>query len=145
MEKIKTIQGEIFTDYRGKITSLNAFDFKDVERFYFIHHPNKDIIRGWHGHKFEKKWFYCVKGSFTIAIVKPDNWETPSSDLVPEIFSLSEGDSKIVVVPAGRANCIKAMEDGSVLMVYSGKKLPEAYEDSWRYDSSMWVDWSEYM
>ncbi len=144
MQKIKVIQGEIFNDFRGKITSLNSFDFEGVERFYFIHHPDKDIIRGWHGHQFEKKWFYCVKGSFTIAIVEPDNWDTPSENLVPEIFNLSEGDSKIIAVPEGRANCIKAMEDGSVLMVYSSKKLPEAYEDSWRYESTLWVDWSEY-
>ncbi len=144
MSKIEVIQGEIFNDYRGTISSLNSFDFKGVERFYFIHHPDKSVIRGWHGHKFEKKWFYCVKGSFTIAIVKPDNWDSPSEDLSPEIFELSENDSKIVCVPEGCANCIKARSDDSTLMVYSGAKLPEAYNDSWRYDSSLWVDWSKY-
>lgn len=143
MSEIKVIQGEIFNDHRGVISSLNTFDFEGVERFYFIHHPDKNVIRGWHGHQFEKKWFYCVKGSFTIAIVKPDDWENPSPNLEPELFELKEKDSKIICVPEGRANCIKALEDNSVLLVYSGKRLPEAYADSWRYHYSMWVDWSK--
>lgn len=144
MSDIKVIQGEIFDDHRGRISSLNSFDFEGVERFYVISHPDKSVVRAWHGHKFEKKWFYCLKGSFTLAFVRPDDWDNPSSDLEPQIFELSENDSKILCLPEGYANGIKAMEDGSTLLVYSGKKLPEAYSDSWRYDSSMWVDWSKY-
>lgn len=144
MSKIEIIQGEIFNDHRGRISSLNAFDFEGVERFYIIHHPDKSVIRGWHGHKHEKKWFYCIKGSFVLAFVEPDDWDSPSEDLSAEIFHLTEGDSKIICLPEGYANCVKALEDDSKLLVYSGKRLPEAYSDSWRYDSSMWVDWSKY-
>lgn len=143
MSNIEIIQGEIFTDVRGQISSLNSFDFQGVERFYFIHHPNKEIVRGWHGHRFEKKWFYCVKGSFTIGLVRIDNWEKPSVDLTPQIIKLDESDSKIICVPEGYANAIKAGKQNSVLLVYSGKKIPEAYDDSWRYDSSLWVDWEK--
>lgn len=144
MSQIEVIQGEIFTDARGRISSLNNFDFEGVERFYFIHHPDKSVVRGWHGHKYEKKWFYCVKGSFKLAFVKPDNWDNPSADLKPEIFEINENDSKVICLPDGYANCIKAIEDNSTLLVYSGKKVPEAYSDSWRYDSKMWVDLSKY-
>ena len=144
MSEIKIIQGEIFTDYRGQICSLNDFRFGEVQRFYFIHHSDKSVVRGWHGHQFEKKWFYCVKGSFTIAIVKPDDWNNPSKDLRAEIIHLTEGDSKIISVPEGYANCIKAGVDNAVLLVFSGKPLPEAYNDSWRYNCNLWVDWSKY-
>ena len=144
MFEVKTIQGEIFTDHRGQISSLNDFVFEGVERFYFIHHPDKNVVRGWHGHQHEKKWFYCVKGSFTIALLQIDNWKQPSTDLVADIIPLSEKDSKIVCVPEGYANCIKAGEDGSILLVFSGKRVPEAYEDSWRYDKDLWVDWQKY-
>ncbi len=144
MSEVKIIQGEIFTDSRGKISSLNDFRFGDVQRFYFIHHPDKSVVRGWHGHQFEKKWFYCVKGSFTVALVKPDDWESPSENLKAAIIQLTESDSKIIYVPEGYANCIKAGADNSVLMVFSGKTLPEAYSDSWRYDNNLWVDWSKY-
>ncbi len=144
MSEIKIIEGELFKDYRGVLTSLNDFLFDGVERVYFIHHSNKDIIRGWHGHKSEKKWFYCVKGAFTIALVKVDNWDNPSLNLQAEIFNLTESKSKIIAVPEGYANCIKAASDEATLMVFSGKRLPEAYDDSWRYDSFLWVDWDKY-
>lgn len=140
--KIKVIDGEIFSDYRGEIYSLNNFHLEEVKRCYTIHHPDKDIIRGWHGHQFEKKWFVCIKGSFVTAFVKIDNWENPSLDLIPEIFTLSDKTSKVVCVPEGYANCIKALEKDSIIMVYSNKILQDALGDSWRYNSSMWVNWS---
>ena len=143
MAEIKVIDGEIFRDYRGVITSLNDFRFSGVERVYFIHHPDTSVVRGWHGHKFEKKWFYCVKGAFTLAFVEPDDWENPSQNLIPQVFHLDQSISRILCVPEGFANCLKATEPDSVLMVFSGKILEEALEDSWRYDSSMWMNWEE--
>ena len=144
MSEIQVIKGEIFHDHRGQISSLNHFCFDGVERFYFIHHPDASVIRGWHGHQFEKKWFYCVKGSFTLALVKIDDWEHPSPDLKAEIFRLNDQQSDIVCVPLGYANCLKAGEAGSVLLVYSGKRYEEALSDSWRYPADNWVDWSKY-
>lgn len=144
MKAIKVIEGEIFKDERGQICSLNNFRFGEVERFYFIHHSNTNVIRGWHGHQFEKKWFYCVKGAFTLALVKIDNWKKPSANLIPEIFHLSNTESKIVCVPEGYANCIKANCPDSIMLVYSGKILSKAIHDSWRYDKDLWIDWSKY-
>lgn len=141
MSEIRLIEGEIFTDDRGQISSLNNFRFPGVERFYFIHHPDATVIRGWHGHQYEKKWFYAVKGAFRIALVKIDDWENPSPDLQPEIFKLTANQSRILFVPEGYANCIKAESAGSVLLVFSGKILSEAIKDSWRYDRKLWVDW----
>lgn len=144
MSNIKVIDGEIFRDARGQISSLNSLEFEGIERCYFIHHPDISVVRGWHGHQFEKKWFYCVKGSFTLAFVKPDNWENPSPSLKAEIFELNENNSRIICVPEGYANCLKASIKDSVLLVFSGKRYEEALSDSWRYDKDMWVDWSKY-
>ena len=143
MADVKVIDGEIFRDERGQISSLNAFRFPGVERFYFIHHPDTSVIRGWHGHKHEKKWFYCVKGAFTIGLVEIDDWENPSPALNAQKYHLTEEESRIICVPEGYANCIKASIPGSVLLVFSGKTLPEAYSDSWRYDNKLWITWSE--
>ena len=143
MAGVKIIDGEIFHDHRGQISSLNAFRFPGVERFYFIHHPDTSVIRGWHGHQHEKKWFYCVKGAFTIGLVEIDDWENPSPELKAQKYHLTEEESKIICVPEGYANCIKASIPGSILLVFSGKTLPEAYSDSWRYDSKLWITWSE--
>ncbi|MFR2510408.1 WxcM-like domain-containing protein [Odoribacter laneus] len=144
MSEIRVIEGEIFRDDRGQISSLNEFRFKGVERFYFIYHPDVNVVRGWHGHQYEKKWFYCVKGAFTLALVKIDNWENPSPSLLPEIFQLSDQKSEIICVPEGYANCLKAQESGSILLVYSGKIFQEALKDSWRYDKKLWVNWDKY-
>ena len=143
MADVKIIDGEIFRDQRGQISSLNAFRFPGVERFYFIHHPDTSVIRGWHGHQHEKKWFYCVKGAFTVGLVEIDDWENPSPELKAQKYHLTEQESKIICVPEGYANCIKASIPGSILLVFSGKTLPEAYSDSWRYDSKHWITWSE--
>jgi dTDP-4-dehydrorhamnose 3,5-epimerase len=144
MSEITIIQGEIFEDHRGMIYSLNDFILNGVKRYYLIHHPNTSIIRGWHAHQFEKKWFYCVKGSFTIAFVKIDDWENPSTDLPAEIYQLTDQKSEIICLPEGYANCLKANVPNSILLVFSGKILSEAVGDSWRYDSSLWLDWSKY-
>lgn len=138
MAEIQVIAGEIFQDHRGVITSMNDFRFEGVERFYFIKQSDASIVRGWHAHQFEKKWFYCVKGSFNLAFVKIDDWDNPSKDLLPERFTLSDQKSETICLPEGYANCIKANEPDSILMVFSGKILSEALLDSWRYDKSMW-------
>lgn len=143
MEKIEVIQGEIFKDERGQISSLNEFHFEDVRRTYIIHHPDASVVRGWHAHQQERKWFYCIKGAFSVALVKIDNWDNPSPTLQAEVFHLTEDDSKIVCVPAGYANCLKAQEAGSIMQVFSDKTLPEALGDSWRYDKALWVDWDK--
>ena len=142
MAEIKVIEGEVFDDYRGRIRSLNEFHFDGVKRCYVIEHPDTSIVRGWHGHKHEKKWFYCVRGEFDLACVKIDDWENPSPNLVPEIFHLTADESRLVCVPEGYANCLKTDVKDSAILVFSGKILEEALLDSWRYDNTLWVDWA---
>lgn len=144
MSDIKVIEGEIFRDHRGQISSLNSFHFDGVKRCYLIHHPDASVVRGWHAHKHERKWFYCLKGDFSVALVKIDNWEAPSETLIPEIYHLKDSQSRLVCVPAGYANCLKTKTPGSIMLVLSDKILEEALDDSWRYDSKMWVDWSKF-
>ena len=144
MSDIRIIQGEIFKDYRGQISSLNEFHFEGVRRCYIIHHPDESVVRGWHGHQFERKWFYCIKGSFALALVEIDDWNAPSHDLEPKVYQLNENHSRIVTVPAGYANCMKALEEDSIMIVYSDKTLEEASNDNWKFDKDLWVNWSQY-
>lgn len=141
MDKIRVIEGGISVDHRGQISHVNNLDMSEVERFYVIHQNDTSVIRAWHAHQHEKKWFYVIKGAFKMAFVKIDNWEKPSLDLKPEIFHLSEKESKILYVPEGYANGIKAEDPNSILLVFSNKVLSEAVNDSWRYDNKMWMDW----
>ena len=139
MAAVEILDGEIFRDARGQISSLNDFRFRGIERVYFIHHPDVSVIRGWHAHKKERKWFYCVKGAFTLKLVEIDNWENPSPDLNVQTYHLTEQKSRIVCVPPGYANWLKAGIADSVLMVFSSNILENAKNDSWRFDSSMWL------
>ena len=141
MSGIKIIQGGISVDYRGQISHVNDLDMSEVARFYIIQNKDTSVIRAWHAHQYEKKWFYAVKGSFTAAFVKIDNWENPSVDLRPEVYHLSANDSKILCIPEGYANGLKAEEPDSILMVFSNKILSEAVHDSWRYDKHLWMNW----
>lgn len=142
MSEIKIIEGGIFTDSRGRISHVNALDMSEVARFYAIHHSDTSVVRAWHAHQKEKKWFYVLKGAFTGAFVKIDNWEQPSLDLKPEVFHLSAETSRVVCVPEGYANGFKAEEPDSILLVFSNKILSEAVNDSWRYDSHLWMNWN---
>lgn len=141
MSEIKIIKGGISIDYRGQISHVNDLDIGEVKRFYIIHQKDTSIIRAWHAHQYEKKWFYAIKGSFTTAFVKIDNWENPSLNLKPEVFHLSATESRILYIPEGYANGIKAEEPDSILLVFSNKILSEAVKDSWRYDAHFWMNW----
>lgn len=139
IEKPNILQGENYEDERGLITSLNKLTFNGIERVYFIKHPDESVIRGWHGHQFERKWFYVVQGEFRVATVRIDNWESPSTNLSADIFNLSDQRSEVLQVPAGYANCIKSQTKDGILMVLSDKTYPECLSDSWRYYNTMWV------
>ena len=139
---IEIIEGEVFHDERGQLSCLNHFGLEGVRRVYFIHHPDISVIRGWHGHRLERKWFYCVHGCFTLGLVEIDNWETPSPTLKPTWLNLNDQESRIVCVPAGWASWIKAEKPDSALMVMSDKSYDEAIAsgDSTRFPQEMWLD-----
>ena len=139
MGEIKIIEGEVFKDARGQISSLNHFMMEDVRRMYFIHHPDVAVIRGWHGHRLERKWFTCVHGAFTLGLVEINDWVSPSPNLKPTWLNLSDAESRVVCVPAGWASWIKAVIANSVLMVMSDKTFDEAMalSDSYRFPSDL--------
>lgn len=138
MSEIRILQGGIFRDHRGELAHVNDFHLEGAHRYYVIKHDSTEVIRGWHGHRFEAKWFQCLRGGFRLAFVQPDDWEHPSLDLVPEVFTLTAERSELLCLPAGYANCIRATEPDSILLVFSGKVLDEAVHDSWRWEPAMW-------
>lgn len=141
MSSIQLIEGGSFEDARGEIRFVNDFNFEGVKRFYIIKHPDTSVVRAWQGHQYERKWFYVTKGSFCVAWVKVDNWENPSNDLKPEHVILKAGEPKIVCVPTGYANGLKAMEEGSEIIVFSDMSVEDSIKEKIRYDKDMWMDW----
>lgn len=80
MSEIKIIEGEISNDFRSETSSLNSFRFDKIKRMYTICHPDKSIIRGWHGHQFEKKCFISLKEFLSQPLL---NW---MAGIIPQMI-----------------------------------------------------------
>lgn len=136
------IEGATFTDVRGKMKFFNNFNMKEVVRFYEISPTSTEIIRGWQGHKKEKKWFYCPTGAFVINIVNISDNKVPGSKISPERIVLDAGTPLILEVPQGNATGFKALREGSKLIVFSNFTLEESKNDDFRYPLETWnVQW----
>lgn len=143
-QSAQLIEGGNFTDSRGTLGFVNDFKFPDVKRFYTIHHPDKKIVRAWQGHKLEHKYFFVTQGKFLVACVLIDNWENPSTDLQVETWILTAEKPAILSIPPGYANGIKALEDNATLISFSNADIEVGNQDNWRFDSTLWLDWSKY-
>jgi len=137
----RLIEGGVFSDDRGSLQFVNDFDMSEIKRMYITTHPNTKTIRAWQGHKIEKRWFFCVKGSFKVKLVKIDNWDNPSSDCKLIEFELSENTPQVLYVPNGYANGFKAIEDNSKIMLLSDYGLNEIEDDNYRFDNTKWANW----
>jgi len=137
----KIIVGGEFNDTRGTIFFVNDFDMKEVKRFYAIEHPNTKIVRAWQGHKIEKKWFYCIKGSFEVALIKIDDWSDPSTDLKCEEFVLKGAESEVLFIPGGYVNGFRALNNNSKMIIFSDKSIGDSEADDFRFDKNLWKKW----
>jgi dTDP-4-dehydrorhamnose 3,5-epimerase len=136
--KPSIIEGDFFEDNRGRLDFVNDFDLSPVKRFYFTTNLEINKFRGWQGHKIEKRWFYCVKGSFRVELIKMDNWENPSNDLRIESYNLNEGQPKVLYVPSGYLNGFLALEENSKMMILSDHVLGAIKDDEYRFASNKW-------
>jgi len=132
------IVGGVFKDDRGSLFHINNFDMSVIKRLYIIENEASRPTRAWHGHRTESKWFYVIKGSFKIGIVKPDNWENPSPDLKVESILLKENDHKIIHIPAGYANGFISLEKGSKLLIFSDTEVAKSNDDNIKFDMNTW-------
>ena len=135
------IKGEQYSDVRGSITYFNNLDLSVVKRFYKIKHPNKEVVRAWQGHMKEQKWFYVLSGTFKVVLVRPDNWQIPSADLIYEEFVLSDLSNHILHVPGGFINGFKALAKDSEIMIFSNFTVEESSDDDFRFDKNLWYKW----
>ena len=138
MSKAHYIKGGIHKDDRGTIRFVNDFDMSLVKRMYHIYHASLAVIRGWQGHKYEAKWFYCCRGSFKIKVVDVDDWLNPSPMIPSESFELNQELPGILSVPAGCATSIQALQEGSDLIVLSDTELDKSSTDDYRFIKDYW-------
>jgi dTDP-4-dehydrorhamnose 3,5-epimerase-like enzyme len=127
------IKGNSHTDKRGTITFNNDYDATEVLRIYFIKNKDLDLVRGWQGHKVEKRWFSAVQGSFKIKIIAIDDWENPSETLEKYEFILKANSFDVLHIPQGYVTSIQALDENAKLMAMSDYKLGSG-KDEYRFD-----------
>jgi dTDP-4-dehydrorhamnose 3,5-epimerase len=137
------INGGIHTDERGTLLHVNDFDFSGIKRFYQVENSSTQMVRAWQGHRIESKHFFVGQGAFLIAAVKIDDWENPSADLKAEHFVLKASAPQILYIPPGYANGVKALEEHSILTIFSNLSLEQSANDTYRFDASLWFKWKE--
>ncbi len=140
----KLIAGGTYTDQRGTLSYINDFDLTPIKRFYTITHPNKNVVRAWQGHQQEHKYFHVIRGSFVVAWVEIDNFNSPSPNLKAHYEILKASENNVLSVPPGYANGLKALEPGAKIMVFSDYALNESLDDKIRFDKDLWLDWSQF-
>jgi len=153
------IEGGLACDERGTLSFVNDFAFREVKRFYQIENMSKDTIRAFHGHNREAKFVYVPKGIFMVGIFKInsaalltqekrqiDEGLKTKQHMVSEPLYLSENEveaqkyilsskkPKILYIPAGYANGMRAMEEGSIILFFSTSNMAEARKDDIRFD-----------
>lgn len=134
----RLIKGDLFEDVRGKLRFVNAFDMQEVVRFYEIAPRDVGVIRAWQAHQEEKKWFYCLSGSFVINLVQVDSFDSPSDNLEPFRIEIDDSLPQVLCVPGGYATGIKATAEGSRLQVFSNFGLEASKKDDFRYPLEKW-------
>lgn len=140
MQEIGTIQGRIAKDERGQIRFVNEFDMSVVKRFYIIKNADTELIRGWRAHRIEQRWFYVLSGSFSVDLVKIDNWENPDPSLRIENVILNAVDMKVLHIPAGYGTAFRALEIDSELLVYADYSVTNAPLDNYTWKSDYFTN-----
>ncbi len=133
-KKPKTVRLKVFSDDRGDlILLLDAIDklnprIGPVKRVYYVINPRREIIRGFHYHKREWKFFAIVNGSAKFVIVNPSN------PLERYTFVTSERNASLIVVPPTYANGWVSLQDNTILVCVSNLSVQESLMDDKRID-----------
>lgn len=140
MDELNYIQGGIAKDVRGQIRFVNDFDMSFVKRFYIIKNSDIKLIRGWRAHRIEQRWFYVLSGSFSINLVKIDDWKNPDPNLSIENTILYATDMKVLHVPSGYGTAFRALEVDSELLVYADYPVAHASLDNYTWESDYFLN-----
>lgn len=132
------IEGNRYADERGGLNFFNSFNMAEIVRMYEIAPSDTETIRGWQGHRNERKWFYCNEGAFIVNLVRLNSFETPSRNKVSERFILQAETPAVLEISGGYATGFKAKRENSKLLVFSNFSLEESKADDFRYPIDTW-------
>jgi len=135
------IEGNLAIDDRGEVFFVNAFDMREIKRFYVVSNHKSGFIRAWHAHKKEAKYVTVLSGAAIVAAVKIDDWKKPSKDSEIHRYVLSAKKPAVVYIPPGFANGFMTLKQKTKLIFFSTATLEESRGDDIRYDAHYWNPW----
>ncbi|MGO8697827.1 MAG: sugar epimerase [Limisphaerales bacterium] len=132
------IHGGRHVDARGIVSFVNGFDFKGVDRFYWVEADHGNVPRGWVGHQRDHKWFTVICGEVLVAVVRPDHWQCPRRKLPVARYTLSSVIPQVLHVPPGHATGSINLKPEAILMIFSSGRFEDAQGDDFRYPVEYW-------
>lgn len=133
-----TKQLDVFTDDRGVfVPFLDSNSEMPIKRIYYVYNYGKGVIRGFHFHKIEWKYFTIVSGAAKFVAINPENPE--------EIFTFISSSRKpnCIIIPPEYANGWISLEENTILLCGSTATIDESIKDDKRFDPQQWGDvWS---
>lgn len=134
--KPEIIEGSLFVDDRGFVSSVNNMDMSNIKRFYIVENYENKFVRAWHGHKNEEKYAYVLNGSVLFKVILLDELQNKNKDSYKKIISatLSSRSPGILRIPAGYANGFMNLEKDTKVIFFSTSTLDESKNDDYRFD-----------
>lgn len=135
------LQGGCSVDDRGSLQFLNDFPLGNFKRFYTVSNHSRGFIRAWHGHLFESKTFFIIKGAAIVCAVKLTDEHAPDRNQEVKRVVLNAGMPSGFYIPAGYANGFMSLTNDAILIVFSDKSLSESLDDDYRFPFDYWNPW----
>ena len=130
--------GGLHRDIRGEVRYVNEFGFQGVDRFYTVHPSGVGELRGWVGHRRDRKWFSVPKGAIRIGVAQPKGWAPVSREAAVQAFLLTADAPAVLEVPPGFFTASVALQPDSILTVFSSGAIETAGTDDFRVSSDYW-------
>lgn len=96
--------------------------------------PKLGVVRAWQGHKKETKWFHVIKGKILVKIRDMNNGKLVASEV------LEANPPMVLKINPGHYNGFEALEDESILLVFSDLSLQASKEDDYRISTEK-INW----
>jgi len=122
----------VFVPFLNNAEVLSSGKKNLIKRIYYIYNFGMGVIRGFHFHKKEWKYFTVVSGSAKFIAINPKNPK--------QIFTFISSDRKanLIIIPPGFANGWVSLENNTILVCASTSSLEESLKDDKRFDPYRW-------
>ncbi len=135
-----TVKGDdrgTFIPFLNSSDDLPGTNGLKIKRMYYVYNYGKGIIRGFHFHENEWKYFIIVSGSAKFVAINPVDEKEQFT------FISSARKPTLVVIPPGFANGWVSLEDNTILVCGSTSSFEESIADDKRTDPYKFGDvWS---